>query len=262
MTGLGAATRTNLIKQGFGTLDDAAKARYASPLRFTPAVATTLIVIGLALQSPVWLGAMAVVALTGAALPKGMLLDLVYNLGVRHLFHAAPLPATPKPRQFSYLLSAVLLAGSALSFYYGLTVPGLILGGVVVIGSTILTLRLWCLGSWFYSLIFGRSVTDWRSGGRDAGRKSRSGMSRSGKIGVAWRIVNISIVERAGRIALGLAAVAAGTVLLVSATSGLAVVLEVALLLAGLDMIVTGATGHCPWYQRLGRVPRGKRSTS
>ena len=75
-----------------------------------------------------------------------------------------------------------------------------------------------------------------------------------------WRIVNLGTFERAGRIALGLAAVAAGVVLLVSATSVLAVVLEVALILAGLDMIVTGATGHCPLYQRLGRVPRRIRS--
>ena len=153
MTRLGAITRTNLIKQGFGTLDDDAKARFAWPLRFTPAVATALILIGLALQSPRWLGAMSFVAFTGAALPKGMLVDLIYNLGVRHLFRAPALPASPKPRQFSYLISSLLLAISALSFYYGFTMAGLILGGIVVIGSTILTVSLWCLGSWLYTKI-------------------------------------------------------------------------------------------------------------
>lgn len=75
-----------------------------------------------------------------------------------------------------------------------------------------------------------------------------------------WRIVNISMVERAGRIAVGLAAVTAGIALLASAASVLAVVLEVALLLVGLDMIVTGATGHCPLYQKLGHAPRRTRS--
>lgn len=39
------------------------------------------------------------------------------------------------------------------------------------------------------------------------------------------------------------------------------VVLEVALVLAGLDMIITGITGHCPLYQKLGRAPRPPRST-
>lgn len=158
MARLSAFTKTNLDKQGFGKLDEEAKSRYALPLRFTPGVGTTLIVIGLALQSPIWLGSMALVALSGALLPSGMLIDLVYNLGVRHLFRAPPLPPTPKPRQFSYLLSTVLLAGSALSFYYGLSVLGFILGGMVVIGGTILTTTLWCLGSWYYRLFFGHAA--------------------------------------------------------------------------------------------------------
>ena len=160
MVRLSAFTKNNLNKQGFGKLDEEAKSRYALPLRFTPAVAITLIVIGLALQSPIWLGSMALVALSGALLPSGMLIDLVYNLGVRHLFHAPPLPPTPKPRQFSYLLSTVLLAGSALSFYYGLAVLGFILGGMVVIGAAILTTTLWCLGSWWYRLIFGQAAAE------------------------------------------------------------------------------------------------------
>ncbi len=155
MARLSAFTKTNLNKQGFGNLDEDAQSRYALPLRFTPGVSITLIVIGLALQSPIWLGSMALVALSGALFPNGMLIDLVYNFGVRHVFRAPPLPPTPKPRQFSYLLSTVFLAGSAVSFYYGLSVLGFILGGMVVIAGTILTTTLWCLGSWYYRLMFG-----------------------------------------------------------------------------------------------------------
>jgi hypothetical protein len=154
---LSALAKTNLNKQGFAYLDDEAKSRYALPLRFTPALGTGLIVIGLILHSPIWLGSMALVALSGALLPSGMLIDLVYNLGVRHLLHTPPLPSTPKPRRFSYLLSTVLLAGSAVSFHYGVSVLGFILGGMVVIGGTILATTLWCLGSWSYRLIFGHA---------------------------------------------------------------------------------------------------------
>ena len=68
--------------------------------------------------------------------------------------------------------------------------------------------------------------------------------------------VNITPVERIGRIVIGLAAVIAGIVLLVSASSWLAAALEVLLIAAGLDLLVTGAIGHCPLYQRLGYVPR------
>ena len=158
MARLSALTETNLDKQGFGDLDEDAKSRYALPLRFTPGVGTALIVIGLGLQSPIWLGSMALVALSGALLPSGMLIDQVYNLGVRHLLSAPELPSTPRPRQFSYLLSTVLLAGSALCFYLGLSVLGLILGGTVVIGGAILTTTLWCLGSWWYRLILGHAA--------------------------------------------------------------------------------------------------------
>jgi hypothetical protein len=37
------------------------------------------------------------------------------------------------------------------------------------------------------------------------------------------------------------------------------VVLEALLIAAGLDLVVTGALGHCPLYQRLGHMPRSLR---
>lgn len=156
MAALAAFTSTNLDHQGFGDLDEESKSRYRWPLRFTPGVGVTLVGIGLALQSPIWLGSMALVALSGALLPGGMLIDLIYNLGVRRLLGAPALPSTPKPRQFSYLLSTLLLAGSALSFFSGLPVLGWILGGMVVFGGAILTTTLWCLGSWLYRQFFNR----------------------------------------------------------------------------------------------------------
>lgn len=152
-----ASVKKNLTVQGFGKLNEETTGSYAVILRFTPAVASIVIAVGLVLQSPIWLGSMAIVALSGALLPGLMLIDLVYNLGVRHIFRAPPLPPTPKPRQFSYLISTLFLAGSALSFYYGLRVLGWVLGGLVLIAGTILATTLWCLGSWYYRLIFRRA---------------------------------------------------------------------------------------------------------
>jgi hypothetical protein len=71
--------------------------------------------------------------------------------------------------------------------------------------------------------------------------------------------VNITPIERVGRMVIGLAAVVAGIVLLVSASSALVAILELLLIAAGLDLLVTGAIGHCPLYQRLGYVPRSLR---
>lgn len=71
--------------------------------------------------------------------------------------------------------------------------------------------------------------------------------------------VNITPIERLGRILIGGAAVITAAALLVGAGSVLAVVLEVLLAAAGLDLVVTGATGHCPLYQKLGRMPSSPR---
>ncbi|MBF6557419.1 MAG: DUF2892 domain-containing protein [Acidimicrobiales bacterium] len=74
--------------------------------------------------------------------------------------------------------------------------------------------------------------------------------------------VNITPAERIGRVVIGLVVIAAGAVFLVGAGSVLAVVLEVLLVLAGADLAVTGALGHCPLYSKLGHVPPSLRRPS
>lgn len=67
--------------------------------------------------------------------------------------------------------------------------------------------------------------------------------------------VNITPAERVARIILGLLGALGGAFLIGAAGSTLAVVLELLLVVAGLDLLVTGLTGHCPLYQKLGHVP-------
>ena len=69
-----------------------------------------------------------------------------------------------------------------------------------------------------------------------------------------WK-VNITPAERVARIVVGGAGALTGAVLLGSATGVLAVVLEFLLVVAGLDLVITGALGHCPLYAKLGHVP-------
>lgn len=154
---LTATASRNLDLQGFDSLDDRSKSTYQLPLRFTPTVGTSLILIGLALQSPALLAAVALIALSGALFPTGMAIDVIYNTFVRQLFGAPKLPPTPTPRRFSYLLSTTLLSGSATAFYLGFPALGYLLGGLVALGGTVLALSLWCLGSWIYRLLPGVS---------------------------------------------------------------------------------------------------------
>jgi hypothetical protein len=73
------------------------------------------------------------------------------------------------------------------------------------------------------------------------------------------RTINITPVERVGRIVVGVLGIAGGIVLLAQAGSALAVGLEILLILAGLDLLITGALGHCPLYARLGHLPASLR---
>ncbi len=68
--------------------------------------------------------------------------------------------------------------------------------------------------------------------------------------------INITARERVGRVVLGGAGVVAGLVLLASASGAVAVLLELLLVLAGLDLVVTGALGFCPLYRKLGHIPQ------
>jgi hypothetical protein len=76
-----------------------------------------------------------------------------------------------------------------------------------------------------------------------------------------WSI-NITPAERAARIITGGAGAVVGIVVLVGATSTLAIVLELLLVLAGLDLVVTSVLGHCPLYAKLGHVPTSLKGTT
>ena len=75
-----------------------------------------------------------------------------------------------------------------------------------------------------------------------------------------WRpSVNITPIERFGRILIGAFGAVAGIMLVAAGGSVLVIVLELLLVAAGLDLILTGAFGHCPLYRKLGHIPTSLR---
>jgi len=71
--------------------------------------------------------------------------------------------------------------------------------------------------------------------------------------------INITPIERAGRVLMGLVGVIGGLVLLSGSGGAFVAVLAVLLALAGLDLMVSGALGHCPLYSKLGYTPTSLR---
>ena len=73
--------------------------------------------------------------------------------------------------------------------------------------------------------------------------------------------VNITPAERWGRMLAGAVGAVGGIALLAAGASAGIAVLEALLVLTGLDLILTGALGHCPLYRKLGYTPPSLRST-
>ena len=74
--------------------------------------------------------------------------------------------------------------------------------------------------------------------------------------------INLTRFERVARGVVGVVGVVGGLVLVASAQGVLLAVLEILLVLAGLDLIITGALGHCPLYRKLGYAPPSLRGSA
>ena len=74
--------------------------------------------------------------------------------------------------------------------------------------------------------------------------------------------VNITPAERAARVLLGSGTALVGLLLLDGRPGTVGFLLEALLVLAGLDLLVTGALGFCPLYKKLGHVPSALRGQS
>lgn len=78
-----------------------------------------------------------------------------------------------------------------------------------------------------------------------------------------WRlVVNLTPLERVGRVVVGGIGAVGGALLIATAGGVLPIVLAGLLVLAGLDLVITGALGHCPLYRKLGYVPPSLRGPS
>jgi hypothetical protein len=146
--------RACLVRQGFGTLDEATMARLDLPLRFTPALCLALTAVGIVTGSPWLLGALAVLA-AGAAAGLRHPFDLVWEYGLRPLVHGPHLPAAPPPRRFAFVMATPVLAAAAVCFAAGATTAGVVFGVMQMAGCALYVTTGWCAGSFAHEKLFG-----------------------------------------------------------------------------------------------------------
>lgn len=129
--------RANLTTQGH-CLGDDERRRLAVGLRFSTGLCLSLVVVALALQSPIMVFALSgigVVASFAARHP----FDYLCNHGVRHLFGAAVLPANPRRRRGAFKVATVSLAFLGALFAAAAATAGLVLGGMLLVACALVT---------------------------------------------------------------------------------------------------------------------------
>lgn len=146
--------QTCLDLQGFGGLSDADKARLSVPLRFTPALCLLLTLVGVALRSPLLLGALTAAAAV-AALGHPHPFDLLYTAVLRPLAGGPHLPANPPPRRFAFVLAVPVLGATTVAFAVGAAGVGIGLGALQLAGCATYVATGWCPGSFAHGKLFG-----------------------------------------------------------------------------------------------------------
>jgi uncharacterized protein DUF4395 len=135
----------NLSTQGY-CLSGSESRRLRLGLRFPTGLCLGLVIIALALESPLML-----VALSGIGLIAGFTsrhpFDVLWNHGLRHLVGAPELPPNPPRRRHAFKLATVWLLAVAGLFAAGQDVAALSLGAVLVGVCGLVTATNFCVPS-------------------------------------------------------------------------------------------------------------------
>ena len=145
--------RTRLEAQGFCGLDDAALRELAPWLRWSPAICTLVMAVGIATKSPTVLWALAGIAFLGALLPFHPF-DLLYNYGVRYLTGTRPLPHQGPQRRFACGVATIWLVATGWAFHVGSVMLGFILGIPLLLVAALVSITHFCIPSFIYNTLF------------------------------------------------------------------------------------------------------------
>jgi hypothetical protein len=141
----GTWMRSNLTTQGY-CLSGAERRELSLGLRFSTGLCLTLVVVALALQSPVM-----VFALSGIGVIAGFSarhpFDHLWNRVVRHALGGPMLPPNPPRRRHAFKLATVWLGAVGALLSAGATTPALLLGGLLVAACGAVTVANLCIPS-------------------------------------------------------------------------------------------------------------------
>ncbi len=137
--------RSNLSTQGY-CLSDAERRELSVGLRFSTGLCLTLVIVALALESPVMVFALSVIGMI-AGFSAHHPFDHLWNYGVRHLVGGPPLPPNPTRRRHAFKVATAWLVVVGGLLAAGATIVALALGGLLVAACATVTATNLCLPS-------------------------------------------------------------------------------------------------------------------
>ena len=148
-----SVVRRRLETQGFCNLDDATLRELGPWLRWSPAICTVIMAIGVAFASSAVLWTLAAIAFLGALLPFHPF-DLLYNYGARHLTGTRPLPHQGPQRRFACGIATAWLLATGWAFYVSAPLVGYLLGIPLVLVAALVSVTHICIPSLIYNALF------------------------------------------------------------------------------------------------------------
>ena len=137
--------RSNRTTQGY-CLSDGERRELWLGVRFSTGLCLTLVVVALALGSPVMVfGLAGIGAIAGFSARHPF--DHLWNHGVRHLVGGPSLPSNPVRRRHAFKLATAWLVVVGGLLAAGATIVALILGGLLVAACATVTATNLCLPS-------------------------------------------------------------------------------------------------------------------
>jgi hypothetical protein len=152
---------------------DACNMRFAG-LYFQPRIVFPLVLLGILLQSPWILLALAAVLGWNVLLPRLNPFEQAYNRLIARPQGRIPLGAAPGPRRFAQGMAAGFLLGAGLSLLAGWTVLAWVFEAFLVVAFSALLFGKFCLGAYVFHLLrgevsFANSTLPWARGPRPGG---------------------------------------------------------------------------------------------
>jgi hypothetical protein len=135
--------------QGYVGYDDEWLAEIGPWLRLTPGTFAVWAGLATLMASPMLMWTLALVALVGA-ITRYSLVDRIYNVAIRRITSARPVPPAGPPRRFSMALAAALFIAAGLAFHAGAMPLGYALGVFMTAATLPPALADLCIGALIY----------------------------------------------------------------------------------------------------------------